>query len=187
MSYTYGTAEWEQAYLEMVEKRLAESEKPYIMGTPEWAAAYEKLIQEDEAYKKFARTWEGSVVIHILPRRERGLEKGIYLFMDLWHGDCRFVRLVPPAEGEKANFVLNGELERWEAVMSGELGTIKAMMQGKIKLKGHLPTIVRAVKAATRLVELSNAIDTKYISQLNEEEQDRLKELFNQMEVQFGI
>jgi putative sterol carrier protein len=187
VTHTYGTAEWEQAYRELVERRLAESEKPYIMGTPEWVATYEKLIQEDAPYKEAAKTWEGSVVIHILARPESGLERDIYLFMDLWHGDCRFVRLFPPEAGEKGDFVLTGELERWEAVMSGELDTIKAMMQGKIKLKGHLPTIVRAVKAATRLVELSGQIETKYISQLNEAEIDSLKYILAEAGAQFGI
>lgn len=187
MSYTYGTAEWEQAYRELVERRLAESEKPYIIGTPEWVAVYEKLIQEDALYKEAAKNWEGSVAIHILARPERGLDKDIYLFMDLWHGDCRFARLVPQEVGKSADFVLTGELERWEAVISGELDTIKAMMQGKIKLKGHLPTIVRAVKAATRLVKLAGQIETKYISQLSGTEIDSLRTLQAGLGAQFGI
>jgi len=36
--------------------------------------------------------------------------------MDLWHGDCRSVRLVPREIGQKADFVLTGELERWQSV-----------------------------------------------------------------------
>lgn len=187
MAYTYGTAEWEQAYREMVEQRLLEAEKPYLLGTPEWAAAYEKLIREDALYKDAAKNWEGSVVIHILARPKSGLEKDVYLFMDLWHGDCRFVRLVPPEVGKKADFVLTGHLERWEAVMAGELNTIKAMMQGKIKLKGHLPTIVRAVKAATRLVELAGEVETKYISQLSSTEIDSLRTLLAGTGSQFGL
>lgn len=187
MAYTYGTTKWEQAYREMVEQRTAEAEKPYTLGTPEWVAAYEKLIQEDALYKKAAKTWEGSVVIHILARPESGLERDLYLFMDLWHGDCRFVRLVPPEVGQKADFVLTGQLERWEAVISGELNVIKAMMQGKIKLKGHLPTIVRAVKAATRLVELAGQVETKYISQLSSAEIDSFRNLLAEIGAQFGL
>jgi len=187
VAYTYGTDEWEQAYRELVERRLAETEKPYILGTPEWVDTYEKLVQEDAPYKEAAKSWEGSVVIHILARPEYGLERDIYMFMDLWHGDCRFIRLVPPEAGEKGDFILTGELERWEAVMSGELDVVKAMMQGKIKLKGHLPTIVRAVKAATRLVELAGQIGTRYISQLSEAEIESLKNLLATSGAQFGI
>ncbi|HPU01759.1 MAG: hypothetical protein GX890_06405 [Firmicutes bacterium] len=187
MAYTYGTVEWEQGYRDLVERRLAEAEKPFILGTPEWVASYEKLVQEDARYKEAAKNWEGSVVIHILAKPEKGLDRDIYLFMDLWHGDCRFIRLVPREAGEKGDFILTGELERWEAVMSGELDVIKAMIQGKIKLKGHLPTIVKAVKAATRLVELAGEIETKYVSQLNEAEVESLRNLLATTGAEFGI
>lgn len=60
MSYTYGTEEWEKAYVELAEKRMAEQPKPYWMGMPEWLAAYEKLVQEDAEYKEAAKDWEGT-------------------------------------------------------------------------------------------------------------------------------
>ncbi len=187
MAYTYGTEEWEKAYQALVAERLATVEKPYVMGTPEWVASYEKLIQEDAVYKQAAKTWEGSVVIHILAKPELGLEKDVYMFMDLWHGDCRSVRLVPAEVGMKGNFILTGELERWEAVMSKEIDVTKAMIQGKIKLKGNLAKIVRYVKAATRLTELSTQIETKFISQLSDEERTEVMGYLNQVRAEFGI
>jgi len=187
MAYTYGTEEWEKAYQEMVAERLSKAEKPYVLGSPEWVASYEKLIQEDAAYKQAAKTWEGTVVIHILAKPELGLEKDIYMLMDLWHGDCRSVRLVPAEVGMKGNFVLTGELERWEAVMSKEIDATKAMMQGKIKLKGNLAKIVRYVKAATRLTDLSTQIGTKFISQLSDEERSEMMGLFNKIRAEFGF
>ena len=39
-----------------------------------------------------------------------------------------------------------------------ELDPIKGMMQGKLKLKGDLPTIVRAVKASQELVNSSATV-----------------------------
>lgn len=187
MAYTYGTAEWENAYLAMVKERQEKMPRPYLMGTPEWVAAYEKLIQEDEEYKRLAQKWEGSVVIHILAKPAAGLDEDAYMFMDLWHGDCRFVRLVPREVGENGNFVLTGELERWEAVMARELDTTKAMMQGKIKLKGHLPTIVRYVKAATRLTELSTMIETKFLTRLADEEREEFRAQMKEIRTEFGI
>ncbi|MDY6826875.1 MAG: hypothetical protein SVV67_06835 [Bacillota bacterium] len=112
MPYTYESEEWEKAYQEMVEERLARSSILYVMGSPEWMATFEKLIQQDEHYKEVARTWEGTVVIHILAKPSAGLSKDLYLFMDLWHGDYRSARLVPKEAGENTDFILTGDLER---------------------------------------------------------------------------
>ena len=187
MAYTYGTEEWENAYQDMVRQRIAETEKPYIMGTPEWVGTFEKLIQEDEHYKQVAKTWEGTVVIHILANPDNGLDDDIFMLMDLWHGDCRSVRLVPREVGEKANFVLTGELERWQSVMKKELDTVKAMMQGKIKLKGSLPVIVRYVKASMRLTELSGEIDTIFHTEMEDDARAAYLKWFSELRTTFGF
>lgn len=187
MAYTYGTEEWESAYQTMVERRLGEADKPYVMGSPEWVATFEKLIQEDETYKEVAKTWEGTVVIHILANPSVGLESDIYMLMDLWHGDCRSARLVPEETGKGADYVLTGELERWQSVMKKELDVVKAMMQGKIKLKGSLPVIVRYVKASIRLVELSAQIETIFHTDMSEEQRDEYVGWFNDLCSDFGF
>jgi putative sterol carrier protein len=187
MAYTYGTPEWEEAYLKMVQQRLATAEKPMVMGSPEWAATYEKMIQEDEEYRKAAKGWEGTVVIHIKANPGLGLDEDIYLLLDLWHGDCRSVRLVPREAGEKGNFILTGELERWEAVTSGNLDPVKAMMQGKVKLKGNLPTIVRYTKASSILTKISTRIEAKLISQLDETKSRKFREEFNALRAEFNF
>ncbi len=180
MGYTYGTAEWEQAYQGLVEERLAGVQKPYVMGSPEWVASFEKLVQDDDNYKEVAKTWEGTVVIHILPKPEAGLDCDIFELMDLWHGDCRSVRLVPREVAEQADFVLSGDYERWQAVVKGELDVVKAMMQGKIKLKGSLPKIVRYVKASKRLVDLAAQIDTRFHTEMDDDERAQYRKWFNE-------
>ncbi|MBC7248035.1 MAG: SCP2 sterol-binding domain-containing protein [Actinobacteria bacterium] len=187
MALTYGTDEWEQAYQELVKERQAASSPPYIMGTPEWVDQYEKAVQNDAAYKEAAKDWEGSVVIKVLAKPEVGLDKDLYIFMDLWHGDCRSMRIVPPEAGEAGDFVITGEYERWKSVIKKELDTVKGMMQGKLKLKGDLPTIVRAVKAATRLVELSAETNPRFPDELSAEEVESLRELLKTAGEKFGI
>ncbi len=185
--FAYGSEEWEKAYREMVEKRLAKVEPPFAMGSPEWVDAFEKNIQEDELYKKVAKKWEGTVVIHILGDPAIGLDGDIFMLMDLWHGDCRSVRLVPEETGKNADYVLTGNFERWESVLKKELDVVKAMMQGKIKLKGSLPVIVRFVKACVRLVELAAGIDTRFQTEMSEQEREAFKEWFNELRARFGF
>ncbi len=187
VNLVYGTEEWDSAYRKMANERLEKIEKPYVMGSPEWVAAFEKNIQEDDHYKEVAKTWEGSVVIHIQGNPELGLDDDIFMFMDLWHGDCRSVRLVPREAGENGDYVLTGGFERWESVLKGELDVVKAMMQGKIKLKGALPEIVRYVKASIRLVELAAQIETRFQTEMSEEERAHFRKWFNKLRSQFGF
>ncbi len=187
MSLSYGTDEWEKEYQKLAEERLASQPKPYIMGTPEWVATFEKKIKADDKYKKLAKKWEGSVVIHILAKPDLGLEEDLYLYLDLWHGDCRFVRLVPREVGVKGNYVLTGEFERWKSVMKGDLDPIKGLMQGKIKLKGSLTTMVRYVKAASRLVSIATEIDTKFPDELDAEELEEFKNWLREIRPKYGI
>ena len=187
MALTYSTEEWETAYREMVKERLARVENPYLMGSPEWVSAFEKLIQDDENYKKVAKTWEGTVVIHMLAKPAVGLNNDLYILMDLWHGDCRSVRLVPREAGENADYVVTGELERWEAVLKKELDVVKAMMQGKVKLKGDLPDIVRHIKATIRLVELAGQINTIFYAQLSDQKRLNFTNLTDELRLTFNI
>jgi len=174
MAPTYGTDEWESEYQAMLARRTAK-EPPYIYFTPEWASLYEKVIQGDADYKDAAKTWEGTVVLHVEATPEFGLDIDIYVFMDLWHGDCRSIRLVPPEAGEAGDFVISGSLERWTQVAKKELDSTKGMMQGKLKLKGDLPTIVRAVRASQRLTDLSADVGGVFPTEANEEQKAEFK------------
>jgi putative sterol carrier protein len=187
MSYAYGTDEWEKAYLNMVTKRLAEESKPYIMGTPEWVDCYEKTVQEDAAYKEAAKTWEGSVVIHILAKPEVGLDNDLFLFMDLWHGDCRSMRLVPKEIGETADFVITGEYDKWKLVMEEELDPLKGIMQGKFNLKGDLSTVLRGAQSAGRLAALVGTLNTRFLDDMSVIELDGFKSWFNEMRTEYGV
>jgi len=171
----YGTAEWESEYQAELARRM-EKPPPYIHFTPEWVALYEKAVQDDAEYKEAAKQWEGTVVLHIEPNPDHGLDFDIYIMMDLWHGDCRSMRIVPPEVGEAGDFIISGALERW--AMSRK-DSSKAVMQGKLRFKGDIGKITRAAKAAKRLSELSSAVGGKYPLTLNPEEIEQYRAVNN--------
>jgi putative sterol carrier protein len=186
MALEYGTDEWEKAYLEEVGERM-KAPQPFIAFSPEWIALYEKAVQTDDIYKEAAKDWEGSVVVHVQAAPEMGIDEDLYLFMDLWHGDCRSMRLVPKDAGEAGDFVITGSMDRWLQVARKQLDTIKGMMQGKLKLKGDLPTIVRAVKAAARLVDIIADLNTIYPDELTPEQVEDLKSWIVPLREKFGV
>jgi putative sterol carrier protein len=187
MAYTYGTDEWEEAYKEEVAKRMESEPQPYIYFTPEWVAVYEKAVQEDAEYKEVAKDWEGTVVLHVQEKSEYGLDQDLFLLLDLWHGDCRSMRLVPREVGEKGDFVITGSLDRWIQVGKKELDPVKGMMQGKLKLQGDLPTIVRNVRASSRLVDISADVGGKYPDELGPDETETLRSVVSDLSERFGI
>ena len=128
----------------------------------EWAEQFKQEVQNSPTYKPTAVTWEGEITLIMLAEPEAKIEEDIYLFMDLWHGECRDMKIVSKGEGEKAPFIITATYERWKQVVLGELEPIKGMMQGKLKLKGNLPYIVRYVKAAQELVKCTQNIPTLF-------------------------
>lgn len=187
MAYVYGTEEWEKTYLAEVERRKATESKPYVVATPEWTAEFERLVQQDGDYREFAKEWEGSVALQINAEPEGGLDEDIFILMDLWHGDCRSIRIVPRAVAEKADYQITGDYAKWKSVLAKELDVVKAIMQGKLRLRGDLPTIVRNVKAATRLVDLAGMVEGRFPDEMPSEEKESFRRWVNEMREQFGV
>ena len=82
--------------------------------------------------------------------------------LDLWHGECRGGGVTDEGRGREAAYLLRAPYSRWREVVTGELDPVKGMMQGKLKVQGDLPTIVRQVRAANELVELTLRIPTEF-------------------------
>jgi putative sterol carrier protein len=128
----------------------------------EWVAEYVQRINASESYRDAAETWEGDVAYVIEAEPDRGVPEDVWAWLDLWHGRCRDGRLVAPAEGEGARFVIRAPYSRWKEVIRGDLDPVKGMMQGKLKLRGDLPTIVKYVRAANELVTVAQSVPTEF-------------------------
>ena len=159
----------------------------YEFPTPEWVAAYEKAVKEDADYKEVAKDWEGSVSLKILANPDLGLDEDAYILMDLWHGDARSIRLVPKEEGEKSDYLITGDFAAWKSVVKGQLDVIKGMLSGKLKLRGDLPTIVKNVKAAKRMVALTSSIETLFPDEFSPPELDKFKARVKEFRAQLGV
>ena len=146
---------------------MKKNEEEIIMSevmfmSEEWVEAFKGSVRSSPSYKEAAKTWEGDITLVITADSGAGMETDSYLYMDLWHGDCRDMRLVSKEEGESAKFVITASYDRWKQVSKGELEPVKGMMQGKLKLKGNLPYIVRYVQAAKELISCTSKIPTQF-------------------------
>ena len=131
-------------------------------ATAAWFEAFVDLINGSAAYREAAATWEGDIAFLIEAEPDRGVPRDVWGVLDLWHGECRSGGVVAPERGREAAYVIRAPYSRWKEVVRGELDPIKGMMQGKLKVQGDLPTIVREVRSASELVELTQRIPTEF-------------------------
>ena len=189
--YQYGTKEWDDNYAKIVEERKKSEQKPYIVGTPEWVSEFEKKIQEDKRYKEIAKNWEGSVVLVLKSDPQAGLDDDIFIFMDLLHGECHSVRLVPSEAGRSGDFILEGEYERWKRIMKKELNIVKELATRKIKLVPFefrkAAKLTAAAQASIRLVDLSGMVSDIFPDDLESEKTESFKALLKGLQNTFGI
>ena len=114
-------------------------------------------MNESEAYKKAAETWEGDFVFVIIPEEDFGPQEEVRMYVDLWHGDCRGTDIV--GADKEAEFIMSGPYSNWVKVAKKELDPIQGLMTGKFKLEGDMAKIMRATKAAVELVNCVMAVE----------------------------
>ena len=137
-----------------------------LFPSKEWLDVYMERIAQSADYREAAATWEGDVCYVCEAEPDKGVPEEIWLWLDLWHGECREAKYgISAEEGEKARFIIRAPYTRWKEVIRKELDPVKGMMQGKLKLKGDLPTIVRYVKAANELVNLAASVPTEFVDE----------------------
>ena len=129
-------------------------------GTDEWVKAAMVALNTTPAYTKAAAKWEGDFYF-IVPDGD-GAGKDIYLYMDLWHGECRDAfRVENPADKSPA-FIMTAPLPVWQQIFEGKLDPIKGMMSKKLTLQGNKMKILKAPKAAVEMVNCCASIDTEW-------------------------
>jgi putative sterol carrier protein len=119
-------------------------------------------INASSEYREAAASWEGDIAFLVEAEPDRGMPADVWGRLDLWHGACRGGGVVDPEDGEACAYVIRAPYSRWKEVVMGDLDPVRAMMQGKLKVRGDLPTIVRYVRAANALVDLTGQIATQF-------------------------
>ena len=134
----------------------------YKAFTPEWAEAFKEELNKSDTYRSAGKGWKWTVGLVTEAEPDKGVPEDIGLFLDLFEGEARAVRVTTADEAKGCDFVITAPYSRWKEVMKKELDPTKAMLQGKLKLKGDLPTIVRYTKASQEMTECTTRIQTEF-------------------------
>ncbi len=142
--------------------RQVEEEHVVRAYSGEWAKAFQDEINSSPVYKQVAADWEGTVGLVVQAEPDRNFPSDLGVFLDLWHGAARDVRVVSPEEARAAKFVITGAYSRWKQVALGELEATKGIMMGRLRLKGDFPTLVRYIKASQELTRCTSRVPVSW-------------------------
>jgi putative sterol carrier protein len=130
--------------------------------SPEFASALKDEINKSAVYKQAGKGWKWTVGLVVEAEPDKNFPEAKGVFMDLFEGEARAIKVVSDSEAGKADFVITAPYSRWKQVMQKELDPTKGMMQGKLKLKGDLPTIVRYTRASQEMTECTTRIPVEF-------------------------
>jgi putative sterol carrier protein len=127
-----------------------------------WVKALGEGLNASNGYRAAAKKWEGDLIFVV----EKGgvLSDDAYLYLDLWHGDCRDAYALADAGAKSSEFTLSAPLATWQQVITGQLDPIKAIMTKKLGLKGPMTKILKSPRAALELVKCAGELDTNWPS-----------------------
>ena len=128
-----------------------------LFATDEWVKALMAELNQSEGYAKAARKWEGDFYFIV---ENDGSET--YLYMDLWHGECRDAFKAESADAKSPEFELRAPIATWQAVINKKMDPIQGIVTRKLKLQGPMMKVMKAPKAAIELVEACGRLDTDW-------------------------
>lgn len=136
------------------------SEEKLIFATEAWIQQFHDEVNSSEAYRKAAKNWEGDFYFIVEP--EGSLTEPTYMYMDLWHGESRNAFIAQNPTLKDPEFVISAPVSIWRDVIELRLDPMKGLMTKKLKLKGNMAKIMRAVKAANELVRCTTRVPTDF-------------------------
>ena len=133
---------------------------PHVLFTAPWAEALERELTGDDAYRRAAANWSGSLLFVLQADRDRGIDAERRLFLDLDRGFPRAVRPALPGDEREARYRLDATTAVWLDVLEGEIEPAAAVMSGRLKLeRGSLFSLLPHLEAARRLLACARRVE----------------------------
>lgn len=129
----------------------------------EWLEVYVDALNGSAEFADAASTFGGSLAYVFEAQPEHGLDRDIWSTAVVDQGRVLAAEYdADPAEAGRSDYVLSGLFSTWKSIVTGELDPIEAMLDGHLDVSGHLPTLLRHVRAATELVGLAGTVPTDF-------------------------
>lgn len=139
-----------------------------------WLAEYVTQINRSAEFAEAARTFEADIVYVFEAEPEHGLPRDIWCRAQFSGGACRWANFdIDPADGGGSTFVLRAPYSIWKDVIQGRIDPMEGMLDGDLLVTGHLPTLLRYVRAANELVTLAAKTSSSFVDEPSVDERDQ--------------
>jgi putative sterol carrier protein len=129
-------------------------------ATDAWIKRLGDECNKSKAYREAAKNWEGD--LYIVVEAEGQLRETVYMYLDLYHGQCRQAFVPEDHTTLSPEFRLIGPVSVWKEVTEKHTDPIKALLTRKLSLKGNMAKIMRSARAAQALINCSASFETEF-------------------------
>lgn len=129
-------------------------------ATDAWVKRLGEECNKSDTYREAAKNWEGDLYVIVEPGDQ--LPEAIYMYLDLYHGQCRQAFIPADHAALSPEFYISGPVSVWKAVAEKKLDPIKAIFTRQITLKGNMAKVLKNVKAAQELVNCTTGFETEF-------------------------
>lgn len=132
-----------------------------------WVVGLREELNSSASYADAAKSWEGDFYFVIEPEKGQPFSEPVYLYMDLWHGQCRDAFMAKDKTEKTPAFIMSGPYSKWKKVVTAKLDPLQGLMTGQLKLKGNMVMIMKNVKAAQEMVRACTRVDAQFPDDVN--------------------
>ncbi len=132
-----------------------------IFPEMDWFLKLKDKLNSDDQYARIAHSWEWDLLFAI--EADENLKQSLYVYMDLWHGSCREVKIVEDASQTKATFVLSAPYKQYVALLSGKLDPMQAMLTRKLRVQGNMAIMMRNVPTVLDFVRCCREVTDGFV------------------------
>ena len=129
-------------------------------ATDAWIKRLADECNNSETYRQAAKNWEGDLYFIVEP--EGSLKEPVYMYMDLYHGQCREAFVTEDPTTLNPEFAISGPLSAWKELAYKKTDPIKMLLTRKFSLRGNMAKVMRSAKAAQALVHCSTKFETAF-------------------------
>ncbi|MCS7247210.1 MAG: SCP2 sterol-binding domain-containing protein [Anaerolineales bacterium] len=132
-----------------------------IFPEKDWFFKLKEKLNSDERYAEIARNWEWDLLFVI--EADEVLKETLSVYLDLWHGTCRDVKIVEDERQTQATFVLSAPYQNYVALLSGKLDPMQAMLTRKLRVRGNMAIMMRNVPTVLDFVRCCREITDGFV------------------------
>jgi putative sterol carrier protein len=137
-----------------------------VFPSSEWLDDYVARMNSSAEFEDAARTFEADISYVFEAEPDLGHASDVWARAGVGGGKCLWWNYdVSPEEGRSSQFVLQGPYSLWKQIIQGQVDPMEAMLDGDLVVTGHLPTLLKYVRAANALVDLAASGTTAFIDE----------------------